>query len=69
MVTYTSDYIAFGNKRWSVCGKDVQYICCYFWLGSGQAMSNKQGYEEVAQCKRVVTVIDCPLIPARIRQI
>ena len=31
-----------------------------------KAMSNKQIYEEVAQSKRVVTVIDCPVIPANI---
>ena len=31
MVTYTSDHIAFGNKTWSDCGKDVQYVVISGW--------------------------------------
>jgi len=68
VVTYARDHFAF-CIRWSVCGKNVQYVVVSGWGVNEltKAMSNKQAYEKVAQCKRVVTAIDCPVIPANIR--
>ena len=63
------EYFAFCSRGWSVCGKDVKYIVVSCWdvYKLTKRMRSKQVYIEVTQCKLVVAVTDCPVIPADIR--
>ena len=63
MVFYARDYFAFGNKS----GLFMVSNMLLFLVGElTKATSNNHVYEELAQLKKVTTVIDCSVIPANI---